>query len=74
METDMTDAKTITEIVTQVSDAAKTYGGYPYSTGYLHSTLIGIILSYVPVASRKEVMVDLQDSLNYLETVNKKEA
>lgn len=70
----MTDSKAIIELVDKIADAAKAEDGYAYAAGWLRSTLVSAILGYVPVASRRELMQELQESLNYLESIKKVEA
>lgn len=69
----MTDAKTIIEMVDKLAETAKAEGGYAYATGWLRSTAIAVILGYVPVANRNALMDELQQSLDYLESIKKVE-
>lgn len=70
----MTDSKTIIELVDKITEAAKAEDGYAYATGWLRSTLVSAILGYVPVANRQELMQELQNGLDYLESIKKVEA
>lgn len=64
----------IIDMIDRTSEAAKAVGEYPYATGWLRSTAIAIILGYVPVANRQELMQELQNGLDYLESMKKVEA
>jgi hypothetical protein len=70
----MTDAKAIMELVDKITEAAKAEDGYAYATGWLRSTLVSAILGYVPVANRVELVKEMQQGLDYLESIKKVEA
>ena len=40
--------------------------GNAYAAGYLSSTLKWVVLNYVPIASRQELIEELEESINFL--------
>jgi hypothetical protein len=61
----MSTPKEMIDIITELVDESKKRG-YAYSTGFLTSVITSTVLGYVPIASRKELIDELRENINYL--------